>query len=80
MDGQNRMKVFDYRFERARREIQDDWTPSWHRYCKWLKDRTIRMQKALVEANKLREMREHNDKVLRSYGLGKYQRKGDYYV
>lgn len=77
MDGQNRMKVFDYHFERAKREMLNDWEPRWHHYCKWLKARTIRMQKALVEANKLREMREHNDKVLRSYGLGKFQRKGD---
>ncbi len=72
------MKVFDYRFERTSRELLQDWEPSWARYCKWLKDRTIRVQKALVEANKQREMREHNDKVLRAYGLGKYQRKGDW--
>ena len=78
MDGQDRMKVFDYRFERTSRELLQDWKPSWTRYCKWLKDRTIRAQKALVEANKRREMREHNDKVLRMYGLGKYQRKGDW--
>jgi hypothetical protein len=72
------MKVFDYRFERVSRELLQDWGPSWTRYCKWLKDRTIRVQKALVAANKRREMREHNDKVLRAYGLGKYQRKGDW--
>lgn len=77
MDRQDRMKVFDYRFERVSRELLQDWEPSWTRYCKWLKDRAIRAQKALVEANKQREMREHNDKVLRMYGLGKYQRKGD---
>jgi hypothetical protein len=78
MDRQDRMKVFDYRFERTSRELLQDWEPSWTRYCKWLKDRTTRVQKALVEANKRREMREHNDKVLRMYGLGKYQRKGDW--
>lgn len=74
------MKLFDYRFERAKRELRDGWTPSWGKYCHWLKERSIRAQKALVEANKLSEMRAHNDKVLRQYGLGKYQRKGDYYV
>lgn len=78
MDKQNRMKVFDYRFERALREKGDDWAPNWSQYCKWLKDRKIRQDKVLAEANKRREMREHNDKVLRAYGLGKYQRKGDW--
>lgn len=72
------MKLFDYRFERAKRELRDDWAPSWPTYCKWLKDRKIRENKALVEANKLSEMRAHNDKVLRQYGLGKYQRKGEW--
>jgi hypothetical protein len=76
MDRQNRMKLFDYRFERAKRELQDDWSPSWTRYCKWLKDRKIRENKALVEAAKRKEQQDHNDKVLRAYGLGKYQRKG----
>lgn len=78
MDRQDRMKLFGYRFERTRRELRDGWAPNWAGYCRWLKERTRRMQKALVEANKLREMREHNDKVLRAYGLGKYQRKGDW--
>lgn len=78
MDKQNRMKLFDYKFERAKRELRDNWSPNWTRYCRWLKDRKIREDKALVEANKRREMREHNDKVLRMYGLGKYQRKGEW--
>lgn len=71
------MKILVYKFFRVSAEA-DGWTPSWTRYCKWLKDRKIRQDKALVEANKRREMQEHNDKVLRAYGLGKYQRKGDW--
>ena len=74
------MKVFNYRFERAKRELQSGWEPSWSRYCRWLKERSYRIAKDLVEANLVRERREHNDKVLRSYGLGKYQHKGGPYV
>lgn len=78
MDRENRMKVYDYRFERAKRELASDWKPSWTRFCEWLKARTFRTNKAMVAANAARERREANDKVLRAYGLGKYQRKGDY--
>lgn len=72
------MTVLNYAFKRTEKEVLRGWTPNWTRYCKWLKDRKIRQDKALAEANKRREMRQHNDKVLRMYGLGKYQNKGDW--
>jgi hypothetical protein len=66
-------RVSDIRTYQATRLPAD-----WDTFCKWLKERTYRMNKELLAAAKLNEIREHNDKILRQAGLGKYQRKGDY--
>lgn len=71
------MTISIFRFQKTYREA-GGWKPDWARYCKWLKARKIREQTRMAEATKIRERREHNDKVLRQHGLGKYQRKGDY--
>lgn len=55
--------------------VAQGWSPSWDRYTRWLKERKQRETKARIEKEKREERMRQNDKVLRSYGLGKYQRK-----
>lgn len=71
------MKILVYKFFRAA-AVAKGWEPSWGRYCYWLKERKRKQKKAELEAQVERDRREHNDKVLRQYGLGKYQRKGEW--
>lgn len=66
------MKVFNFMSERAFR-LRGDWRPSWAQYVHWLKAREVKMKKVLVYAALVSERRKHNERVLRSYGLGPKQ-------
>lgn len=79
MDGENRMKILVFRFWKEF-HVAQGWSPNWDRYTRWLKERKHRAEKMRLEREreKREERARQNDKVLRSYGLGKYQRKGDW--
>lgn len=71
------MTISIFRFHKTYREA-NGWSPDWVRYCHWLKERKHKALKRRLKEEALEERRKHNDKVLRQYGLGKYQRKGDW--
>lgn len=77
MDKSPRVRnVINIMFQRLLRESQG-WEPDWERYKKWLKEKGVREAKRMVEAAAIEERRRNNDKVLRSYGLGKYQNRNN---
>jgi hypothetical protein len=77
MVRENRMKILVFKFWKQYFVTQGR-TSNWERYVWWLKERKQKADKVRIEKELLEERMKHNDKVLRLYGLGKYQRKGYY--
>ncbi len=65
------MTVIDFLSERNFR-LRGDWYPDWDRYKWWLKERRRRLGKQAEATRLATDRQNHNDKVLRAYGLGKY--------